>query len=155
MTIFGWDASNFDWGRGPMNLTSAKAAGIEFFTHKATEGTNIRHARIAGAMSRARSAGIQLLGAYHVVRTTPSIASQVDFCLSTCDTLVPWWRDFPGWFWQVDLELWEYDRVTAPRGEAFADLIERRTGRKAVIYASRGQYGDALKGTSHPLWNAD
>jgi hypothetical protein len=44
MTIFGWDASDFDWPRGPMNLNAAASDGITFFTHKATEGTGTVHA---------------------------------------------------------------------------------------------------------------
>ena len=29
MVIYGWDASNFDWDRGPMDLDAARADGIE------------------------------------------------------------------------------------------------------------------------------
>ena len=32
MTVFGWDASDYDWGRGPMNLAAARTDGIDFFT---------------------------------------------------------------------------------------------------------------------------
>jgi hypothetical protein len=106
-------------------------------------------------MRRARDAGIPVLGAYHVVRTNPSPQAQVDYYLSYLDSQTPWWRTWPAWFFQVDLEKWSYDNVRASIGEAFADILEQRTGRKAVIYASRGQYGNELSGTSHELWNAN
>jgi len=138
-----------------MDLSAAARDGIQFFTHKATEATSTRHTHYGEAMRRARDAGIPVLGAYHVVRSSPSVSAQVDYYLSYLDSQTPWWRNFPGWFIQVDLEKWSYDNVSASIGEAFADIVEQRTGRKAVIYASRGQYGDQLSGTSHELWNAN
>ena len=154
-TIFGWDASDYDWQRGPMDLKAAANDGIQFFTHKATEGTGTRHKNYGEALRRARDAGIPVLGAYHVVRSSPSPSAQVDYYLSYLDSQTPWWRSWPAWFIQVDLEKWSYDNVPASVGEAFADIVEQRTGRKAVIYASRGQYGNQLSGTSHELWNAN
>ncbi|GIH07218.1 hypothetical protein Rhe02_52850 [Rhizocola hellebori] len=153
--VFGWDASDFDWDRGPMDLAAAARDGIQFFTHKATEATSTRHSHYGEAMRRARDAGIPILGAYHVVRSSPSVSSQVDYFLSYLDSQTPWWRSWGDWFLQVDLEKWPYDTVPASAGEAFADLVEQRTGRKAVIYASKGQYGNELTGTSHLLWNAN
>jgi len=155
MTIFGWDASDYDWSRGPMDLAAAARAGIAWFTHKATEATTVVHRRYGEALRRARDAGIPVLGAYHVVRSPRNAAQEVDHWLSYVDKQTPWWRDWPLWIWQVDLEKWPYDAVPADEGESVADLIEARTGRRAVIYASRGQYGGALTGTSHELWNAD
>lgn len=154
-TLFGWDASDYDWARGPMDLGAARRDGIDFFTHKATEGVTTRHRNYGEALRRARDAGIPVLGAYHVVRTAPSIASQVAYFVSYLDSQTPWWRSWPDFFVQVDLELWSYDKVPANAGEAFADAVEAATGRRAVIYASRGQYGSQLAGTSHPLWNAN
>jgi GH25 family lysozyme M1 (1,4-beta-N-acetylmuramidase) len=153
--VFGWDASDYDWQRGPMDLAAAARDGIQFFTHKATEATSTRHRNYGEAMRRARDAGIPVLGAYHVVRSAPSVASQVDYFLSYLDSQTPWWRDWPDFFVQVDLEKWSYDKVPAHIGESFADLVEQRSGRRAVIYASRGQYGNELSGTSHLLWNAN
>ena len=151
----GIDASDYDWQRGPMDLNAAARDGILFFTHKATEATSTRHSHYGEAMRRARDAGIPVLGAYHVVRTNPSVQAQVDYYLSYLDSQTPWWRSWPAWFIQVDLEKWSYDNVRASIGEAFADAVEQRTGRKAIIYASRGQYGNELTGTSHELWNAN
>jgi GH25 family lysozyme M1 (1,4-beta-N-acetylmuramidase) len=155
VTIYGWDASDYDWTRGPMDLRAAAQAGIQFFTHKATEGASVRHRHLADALSRARTAGIPVLGAYHVVRSSPSAQAQVDYCLRYLDEAVPWWRTHPAFFIQVDLERWPYDSVPASAGEAFADLAQAQSDKVAVIYASKGQYGDGLTGTSHPLWNAN
>ncbi|MGH8430858.1 MAG: GH25 family lysozyme [Solimonas sp.] len=138
-----------------MDIAAAARDGIQFLTHKATEATWTRHVHFGEAMRRARDAGIPILGAYHVVRSPANAAAEVDYCLAYVDAQTPWWRDWPHWFWQVDLEKWPYDSVAASEGEQFADIIEARTGRKAVIYASRGQYGEQLTGTSHELWNAN
>jgi GH25 family lysozyme M1 (1,4-beta-N-acetylmuramidase) len=155
MTIYGWDASDYDYSRGSMNIQAARNEGIDFFTFKATESTNVKHTHYGQALNAAKNAGIPFLGAYHVVRSGPSSAAQVDYFLAYVTQATPWWKDFPGWFFQVDLEKWSYDAVAGGKGEEFADILEQRTGRKAVIYASKGQYGNALFGTSHPLWNAN
>lgn len=155
MTVFGWDASDYDWGRGPMDLGAAARDGIAWFTYKATEGTRVRHTHTGEALRRARDAGIPVLGVYHVVRSPADAAAEVAYCLNYVNSQVPWWSSWPHWVWQIDLERWPYDSVPAGEGEQFADIIQARTGRLAVIYASRSQYGDQLRGTSHPLWNAD
>lgn len=154
-TLYGWDASDFDWPRGSMDLAAARAAGISFFTHKATEGTSVRHVHYGEALRRARAAAMPFTGAYHVVRSGPTSADQVSYLLAYADEATPWWRDYPGWFWQVDLEKWPYDAVPAWKGEEFADILAARTGRAVLMYASKGQYGDSLAGTCHPLWNAN
>lgn len=150
MTIYGWDASDFDWGRGPMDLNSAKAAGVDFFTYKITEGTRTVHQHCGEALQRARDAGIEFLGAYHVIRTG-AVAPQVDFMLQQLDKQVPWWRTWPGWFFQVDLEKWDYDAVAPEYGVACCEEIARRTGRWVVLYAPKWAYGDTIPGTD-PLW---
>lgn len=155
MTVFGWDASDFDRARGPMNLALARQVGIEFFTNKATESTNVRHLYFGEAMRRARDAGIEILGAYHVVRSPRNAAAEVDFFLSYVDREFPEWSRWPHFFIQVDLEKWPYDAVAADEGENFADIAEVQARKRAIIYASKGQYGNDLAGTSHPLWNAN
>lgn len=154
MTIFGWDASDYDWERGPMDLKAAARDGIKFFSFKATEGTFVKHKHYGESLTRAKAAGIPFLGAYHVVRTG-NVAEQVDYLLHYVDAATPWWRDFPGWFFQVDLERWEYDNVSPATGIAFADLLVKRTNRVALLYASKGMYGNSLSGAHHPLWNAN
>lgn len=178
MTIFGWDASDYDAGRGPMDLAAAARDGISWFTHKATEATNVRHENLGTMLNRARAAGIPVLGAYHVVRSSPSVAAQVSYFFAYLDEAVPWWRTWPGFLLQVDLEKWPYDPVSTPEaperpgmpmfmdakralqaggtGSSFAAELRRRAPASAfvVVYASKGQYGDTLAGLGSPLWNA-
>lgn len=154
MTVFGWDASDFDWSRGPMDLVSAKAAGVRFFTHKATEGTSVHHSHYGEALQRARDAGIGLLGAYIVPRTGPTPAAQVDYLLQYVDAATPWWRSFPGFFFQVDTEHWSYDQVSPAIGEAVAVALRARTGRWVVHYAPGWAYGNSIPGST-PLWASD
>lgn len=154
MTVYGWDASDYDWTRGPMQMGPAKAAGVDFFTHKISEGSSIVHAHCGEALARARDAGIELLGAYHVVRSKPSVAAQVDFMLAAIDRQAPWWRDWPGFFFQTDLEHWGYDDVPPEIGVAFTDEVHRRTGRWCVLYAPKWAYGNSIPG-SDPLWASD
>ena len=153
MTLFIWDASDFDWARGPMDLAAAKADGITGFTHKATEGTSIKHTHTGEALNRARAAGMEFIGAYHVVRSV-STSAQVNYFLSYLDQVAPWWRTFPGFFLQVDLELWPYDQVSAATGKAFASQLVAAQPKRVITYASRGQYGNSLAGIVTPLWNA-
>jgi hypothetical protein len=154
MTLFLWDASDYDWDRGPMDLRAAKADGIVGFTHKFTEATWIKHTHSGEAVARARDAGMEFVGAYHVVRST-SPAEQVDYFLSYLDAVAPWWRTFPGFFLQVDLENWPYDHVTAATGLEFTRQLIAAQPKKVILYASRGQYGDQLTGSPAPLWNAN
>lgn len=164
MTVFGWDASDFDWPRGPMDFGAARAAGVDFFTHKATEGTRTTHVRYGEGLRRARDAGIPALGAYAVPRTPGngghgSVAEQVDFFLSYVDAQTPWWRDWPHWFFQVDLEHWSsggqtYDAVPAWIGPTWCGLLHQRAGRRVVLYAPKWAYGNTLA-AGWPLWGSD
>lgn len=153
MTLFGRDMSDFD--------TSESLSGLSFLTHKATEGTSVTHAKLAYRLNAGRTAGIPVLGAYHVPRTpgngdAGSVAAQAAFYLRYLDQQVPWWRDAPHWMHQVDLELWTYDHVSPATGRAFAlALANADPGRFIVTYASRGQYGNGLANWPTLLWNAD
>ena len=152
MTLFGWDASDYDWGRGPMDLVAAKNAGVNFFTYKATESTNVKHVHFGEAVQRARAAGIEFIGAYIVPRTPgPSVAAQVDYFLNYVTASAPWWTSFPGFFFQVDTEKWSYDNVSPSIGEQTCAEIRRRTGRQVVHYAPRWAYGDTIPPPT-PLW---
>jgi len=153
VTLYFWDASDFDWGRGPMNLNAAKADGITGFSHKATEGTSVKHTHTGEALSRALNAGMEFIGAYHVVRSV-NVSAQVDYFLSYLDQVASWWRTYPGFFLQVDLELWPYDQVSAATGMAFASALVAAQPKRVITYASRGQYGNSLTGIVTPLWNA-
>jgi hypothetical protein len=156
VTILGWDASHYD---GPLTrtiLARARDEGIAFFTHKLAEGLADTEGRYDDtALAAARDAGIEFLGGYLVPRSNASPAAQVDSWLGLADVGEPWWRAFPGWFWQVDLERWPYDAVPAAVGIACARALRARTGRWTILYASHSQYADALSTWDGPLWNAD
>jgi hypothetical protein len=155
MTVFGWDASHFDGALSRTILARARSEGIAFFTHKIGEGSTYDDVGDATALAAARDAGIEFIGGYFVVRTTSPVPIQVDACVRLADRDEPWWRSFPGWFWQVDLERWAYDNVPASVGIDFARQLHARTGRWTILYASKGQYGDSLSGWEGPLWNAN
>jgi len=160
MTIFGWDMSDFDYDRGarPAHIQNAKNEGIKFLTHKSTEqssGNVFKHTRMGLQLNAAKAVGIPFIGHYIVVRSNVPPATQVTTCLAFLDQQVPWWRTYPGWFHQVDLEKWPYDAVSPILGEAVAAELERRTGKKAILYASRGQYGNSIPNTGRVLWNAN
>lgn len=154
MTLYGWDASDFDWGRGPMDVAAAARDGITFLTHKLTEGRTNRHVHAGTVLTRGRDAGIPFLGGYHVVHTA-DVPGQVAFLLAYADQEVPWWRTHPGWFWQCDAERWATDFPPASAVKAFCDQLAARTGKTVLCYASKGQYGDTLAGLGRPLWNAN
>jgi hypothetical protein len=160
--LAGIDASHYDGTLTRQILARAKAEGIAFFTHKIAEGlSDTEGAHDDTALAAARDAGIGLLGGYVVPRSSAShatVAAQVDRWLALADAGEPWWRTWPGWFWQVDLERWSYDNVPAAVGVAAALELRRRTGRWTILYASHGQYPDGLGdwiAAGGPLWNAD
>jgi hypothetical protein len=156
MTIFGWDASHYDGVLSTAVLTRARQEGIAFFSHKIAEGLYDTEGRYDDtALAAARTAGIEFIGGYLVPRSNASVSSQVDLWLRLADAGESWWRQHPGWFWQIDLERWSYDNVAASTGIAAAKDIRARTGRWTVLYASHGQYGDELKSWDGPIWNAD
>jgi hypothetical protein len=158
VTIYGWDASDYDWSRGPMDLAAARRDGIDFFTHKATESTNVVHGHYGDALNRARAAGIPYLGAYVVPRTpgnggAGSVAQQVVYFLAYLNAQTPWWRTWPGWFMQVDLEHWPYDQVPPTVGVDMCRTIQAATGKRPLLYAPRWAYGDTIPG-GFPLWQS-
>jgi len=156
MTVFGWDASHYDGRLSTAILARAKSEGIAFFTHKLGEGLLDTEGTFDDtALAAARAVGIPLVGGYVVPRSNATVASQVDAWIRLADSGEPWWRDFPGWFWQIDLERWPYDAVPASVGIAAAQQLREKTGRWTILYASRGQYGNSLTGWDGPLWNAD
>jgi hypothetical protein len=154
MSVYGWDCSHYDGTLTRAIMSRARSEGIAFVTHKIGEGTGYDDPGDLTALAAARDAGIEFVGGYFVPRSGSSVAAQVDACVRLADRDEPWWRTFPGWFWQVDLERWSYDNVPASVGIAFAKELRARTGRWTVLYASHGQYGNALTGWDGPLWNA-
>src|SRR6266498_1074644 len=164
MALYGWDCSDFDWSRGPVDLVAARRDGIDFFTHKGTEGTRFIHGHCGEALTRARDAGIPFLGAYMVPRTpgngsNGTIPEQVAYFLYHVTRMVPWWPLHPDWFWQMDTEHWYtsdgvlYDAVSPAIGSIACGLLADQTGRKVLHYAPRWSYGDDVPG-DEPLWTS-
>lgn len=158
MTLYGWDASDFDWDRGARPATVARAAGegISFFTHKITEGTKTVHDHCGEMLRAAVAAKIPFVGAYVVPRTPGNnghgdVKAQVAFAIQQLDKQFPEWRTLPGFFIQVDLEKWEYDAVSPATGVAMVDEFTRIMGRRPVLYAPRWAYADTIGGIA-PLW---
>lgn len=153
MTIYGWDASHYDWDRGPMDMAKAAREGIVFATHKLGEGSSYTDPKFDDWWKRARAARIPLLGAYYVNHRGDQVA-QADRMLRLLDQLAPGWRDGP-FILQIDAERWGSVREPSPAEvRAFADRLVAKTGGKLrpVVYAPKWTYGDSLKGLPYPLW---
>lgn len=109
MTIFIRDLSDYD--------SNDDLTGFVGATNKASEGTQYRHTTYGPRLNRWRAQGYQVLGSYHVVRTpgnggNGSLQEQLNYWFATMDAATPWWRSFPGFILQIDLERWPYDPVT-------------------------------------------
>lgn len=159
MTVYGWDGSHYDWDRGPVDLGAAVRDGIQFFTHKATEGSSYLDPQFAYAMARAKNAGMPLIGAYCVNRKGDQ-APQVDKFIRVLDQGAPFWRAEP-FIVQLDCERWsDKDGVYAYEPSlaeihAWCDTFVQRTGGRLtpVVYAPKWVYGDTgLRGLRYPLW---
>ncbi|GAB2956682.1 hypothetical protein GCM10027280_51670 [Micromonospora polyrhachis] len=158
-TLYGWDASDYDVDRGLTvdRVRAAKALGIDFMTYKGTEQSRggTFHSQYYGMMlTAAKDAGIPFLGMYAVVHSGVSTTAQAITAIDYADQHTPWWRGFSGFFWQIDLERWPTDDVPPSVGVDVARELEARTNKKAVMYASRGQYRSGDLG-DYPRWNAD
>jgi hypothetical protein len=152
MTLWGRDASDFD--------ATVSYTNLSLFTHKSSEGIHTTHTQYGPRLTAARTAGVPVLGSYHVVRTpnasNGSLAEQLKFWVSRMDSQTPWWRTHPHWVLQIDAEKWPYDAVSASTVLQFAALlVDSGLPGWPVTYASRGQYGDTLRGIRTPLWNAN
>lgn len=151
--VWGWDASNHDWNRGPMDLQAARAAGVSFFTHKLSEGDWL-DPHYKEAMDRARAARIPVVGAYHVL--FPGDAKgQAKFFFDQVNAKTPWYKEVP-FIWQCDAEKFENMTRAPNRTEiiTFLDELKRLSDGKGylIAYAPRWLYGDSLKPFPYDLW---
>jgi hypothetical protein len=159
MTVFGWDASDFDWDRAGydgLNLGAARAAGISFVTHKSTEhgqGGVTLHRHFGEFIRRAKAAGMPFYGTYIVPRSGIAVQTQLNTNQAYLDQQVPGWRSDPKFFVQVDLEKWPYDSVADEIGEDMVRRIRSQYKKQALLYGSRGQYGGTID-ADMPKWNA-
>lgn len=154
MVIYGWDASHYDWDRGKMDIAAAIRDGIAFATHKVGEGSSYADPRFAAWYTRARSAGVPLLGGYYVLHPGNAMA-QADRFLSLLDSKASGWRN-AAFILQVDAEKFEYMSRAPNRAEcrAFCDrLVSRTSGNyRPLLYAPKWVYGNNLTGVGYPLW---
>ncbi|WP_431883321.1 hypothetical protein [Micromonospora gifhornensis] len=114
MTLYGWDASDYDVGRGLTTgrIRDARAAGISFMTYKGTEqsAAGTFHSQYYGVMlTAAKDAGIPFLGMYVVVHSQVTAEEQATTAIDYADDHTPWWREYGRYFWQIDLERWPTD----------------------------------------------
>ncbi|MGC5028524.1 hypothetical protein [Micromonospora sp. DT229] len=159
MTLYGWDASDYDVDRGLTvdRIRDARKAGISFMTYKGTEqsAAGTFHSQYYRVMlTAAKDAGIPFLGMYVVVHSQVTAEEQATTAIDYADEHTPWWRDYDRFFWQIDLERWPTDDVPSSVGVAVARELATRTDRRVVMYASRGQYGSNELG-DYPRWNAN
>lgn len=161
MTVYGWDASDYDWGRGPVDLEAARKSGISLFTHKVSEGKSgwFRAVHAGEAFKRADAAKIPVVGGYHVLHPADmgSIADQADWYLSCLDDAWGGWRKHPCFIHQIDAEKFSYMTREPNLAEihGFAGIIVAKTGcapTQVVVYAPQWLYGERLKGLQYPLW---
>lgn len=150
-----WDASHYDGNLTTAILTRARAEGIEGFTHKLGEGLTNVDTTAGTALAAARDAGILAVGGYWFIHGNDDPVAEAKRCIAVADEHESWWRTFAGWFWQTDAE-------TSPTGlpspsyvKTFSDTLASLSGRRVIVYASHGMYGDRLASLGHPLWNAN
>lgn len=156
MTLFGWDLSHYDGNLSRQVLALAKSEGISFITHKVGEGLTNDDPYDGTVLAAARDAGIEFLGGYYIPHQNISPVAQADRCIALADRDEPWWRNFPGWFWQCDAERWSSsDRPTPAEVGQFCDRLYTQTGRTVICYASKGQYSSELSALAYRLWNAN
>ena len=157
--VWGWDASDYDWDRGPMDLVAAQRDGVSFFTHKATEGADWKARHYQEALERARNAGIPVLGTYHFL-WPDNIEAQMNFWMDYVDAKTPWWKDVP-WIWQIDAEksknaprLPNPDEIRRAVDAVKARMATHGTMGYVIVYAPRWAYDDTLGG-GYDIWNSN
>jgi hypothetical protein len=155
MTSYLWDASHYDGTLTTAIMGRALGQGIVGFTHKLGEGINNVDAEAQTALAAARTVGFRVIGGYWFNHGNDRPADEVAAFVAEADRHEPWWAEFPGWFWQADLERSPTGLPSPAWAKEFCDRLRDRTGRTVIAYASHGMYGDTLAGLGHPLWNAN
>lgn len=151
MTIYGWDDSHY--GQVPRARD-----GIDFYTHKLTDGDHFyEDAQYKPAMEAARALGMPVLGPYHVLHGERSITNQALWFVERATKWTPWWQDWPDWIWQTDAEPFDYlTKPTVDEVNAFNDELVSVTGRPALsmnAYCPAWAYTDAeLRRLRFPWW---
>lgn len=154
-----WDASNYDYQRGAVNVALAVSQGIAGMTFKATEGTNYRDPYWAATYAKMRASRLVFYGAYHVLypSSMASISAQLAFFTGVLDATAPGWRSDPRFVVQIDAEKFAYmtSAPTVADCNAFrAGIITARGGTDCLGYLPRWLYGTAAGGYAGPLWSS-
>lgn len=150
MTTFGWDASS--WDDPPTSRD-----GIDFYTHKITDGDHYyADPEYAAAMAAGRGLGYPVMGAYHVLHGQRSLTSQAAWWISEVTRQTPWWRELPAFIWQVDAEPFGYNTTpTIDEINSFGDAVCHLAQIPAsafVAYAPAWVYGSKLTGLRYRQW---
>lgn len=155
--IYGWDQSHYDGDITLAIMETALVEGIEFVTHKLGEGPNHDDddPKAAAALLASKNAGIQLIGGYWFCHGSDDPALEARTCVETADRVAPWWRTFPGWFFQADLETSATGLPSPAFSKSFCDALAVLSDRTVIAYASHGMYQNRLTGLGHRLWNAN
>ena len=153
VVTYGWDTSHYD-------DPPTSRDGIDFFSHKLTDGDHYyEDPEYTASMNAMRGLGVEVLGAYHVLHGKQSISNQVDWFIQRATALTPWWHDEPDWFWQLDCEPFTYlVRPTIDECNQAADLLVQRTGRRAQAvwgYLAPWSYGVDVQRFKYPFWNSN
>jgi lysozyme len=143
--ILGADISHHN---GVVDLDKAKASGLQFLFHKATQGTGYVDTRFYENQEKAVGAGL-LFGAYHF-GTGDDVPTQVKHFLATVGDLKILVLDF-------EKNTSGGPSMTLAQAEGFVDEVQTHTGRLPILYT-----GNWLKDMnkqsellcSCPLWLA-
>jgi len=153
MTVYGWDASHYDWDRGGMDIAGAEREGIAFMTHKLGEGSNYTDSRFDDYWARVTKTDI-IPGAYYVLHRGNAVA-QADRFIAMLDAKAKGWRD-RDFILQADCESWNGGAIPEPTPgdiEAFCDRLAAKAPQcRPVVYAPKWVYQNRLINLSYSLW---
>ena len=143
------DCSHYDVGLIP------SLAGFGGATSKCTEGTSYVDVTYGTHLNGWRGPSDRVLGSYHVLHTG-NLDAQLSHWFAVMDGQTPWWRDYPYFILQIDAEKWPGDDLSADTVKSFSAKTRAKAPANVwvVTYASRGQFGDNLRGIDTDLWNA-
>lgn len=148
-TVKGLDVSHW---QGSIDFAKVKADGYRFVFMKATEGTSYVDDTFEKNWAAAKKAGL-IRGAYHFFRPKYDGVAQAKHFASVMGTLTD--SDLPP---VLDLEVQDgvSDATVIARAKAFLAELEKRSGKKPVIYT--GYFFTSLGSPSgfsgYPLWVA-
>lgn len=129
MPVFAIDVSNWN---GAVNLTTAKANGVQAVICKTSEGTGFIDSFAAGTLAQAKALGIPG-GGYHFLRGGVSGAAQADLHARLTN-------GFAGVIPALDVEVAGAGSQVLSYLDEFVKLVP---GRKLMVYSNRGLWAAA------------